>query len=105
MWWVTVLYILIFIIVAAAISSHCGSHGYNTYTSLIWAWLLTTFILGIFVVAISDQDILQEYTMAIGSIAGLFLLFIVIWAIVNIYGQNMVIHRELHDLKCLLQKH
>jgi|SRR6056297_651331 len=104
MWWITVLYILIFIIVATAFSAHCQRHGYNTYTSLIWSWLLTTFLFGVFAFVISDPEVLQNYSMAIGSIAGLFLFFIVVWAIINIYGQNMVIHKEIHELKCLLKQ-
>lgn len=105
MWFVTILYIVIFILIFLCVLYACQScegSRLNVYAQLVWTWVLTLFLFAVFGVFIADQKDQMLYMAGVTSISGLFIFFIVLWAIVDAYGFAMQNHKHLHALMCKL---
>ena len=107
MWYVAILYIVIFIVIALALfhaCTTCEGSNLNIYSVLVWAWIITVFLFAVFGVFIADEFSQMMYMATVVSLSVLFLVFIFIWAIIDTYGYSMQTHKELHELLCKLDK-
>ena len=104
MWYVTILYIVIFILIFLCVLHACrsceGESRLNVYAMLVWTWILTVFLFAVFGIFIADEVDQMLYMASVVSISTLFLVFIVLWALVDTYGYAMHTHKELHTLLC-----
>ena len=107
MWYVAILYIVIFILIALCLfyARHtCEGPKMNVYAILVWTWIVTVFLFAVFGVFIADQLNQMLYMATVVSISMLFIFFILLWAIVDSYGYSMQTHKELHHLLCKLDE-
>nr|QBK92237.1 MAG: hypothetical protein LCPAC304_05840 [Pithovirus LCPAC304] len=74
----------------------------NEFEMLVWSWILTVFLFSTFGIFIGDELTQMLYMGSVVAISVLFLVFIVVWAIVNTYGcvkdNDMHLHQLLHKL-------
>jgi hypothetical protein len=103
MWYVAILFIIIFIIVAWCLNyacRHCYTTHLNTYAILIWAWLVTLVLFAAFGVFVTDDLDQVMYAASITSIAGLFFVVILLWTLIDTYGYVVDIHHHLKKDAC-----
>ncbi len=95
------IFILIFLCVLHA-CQQCDGPSMNVYAMLVWTWILTVFLFAVFGVFIGDELTQILYMGSVVAISVLFLVFIVVWAIVDTYGcvkdNDMHLHQLLHKL-------
>ena len=103
MWFVTILFIVVFIVIFLCILHTCrtceGSR-LNVYAMLVWTWILTLFLFAAFGVFIADELDKVMYMASVVSIASLFIFFILLWALVDTYGCTVQNRKALHQLLC-----
>lgn len=107
MWYVAILFIVIFILIALCFfyaCRTCEGPRMNIYAILVWTWIVTLFLFAVFGVFIADQLNQMLYMATVVSISMLFIFFILLWAIVDSYGYSMQTHKELHQLLCKLDE-
>lgn len=107
MWYVAILYIVVFILIALALfhaCSSCDGPRLNVYAVLVWTWIITLFLFAVFGVFIADEISQMLYMAMVVSLSMLFIFFILLWAIVDTYGYSMQTHKELHELLCNLDQ-
>lgn len=105
MWYVAILYIVIFILIALCLfhaCDSCDSPRLNAYALLVWTWIIALVLFAIFGVFIADEVSQMLYMASVVAISSLFIFFILLWAIVDAYGYSMQTHKELHELLCNL---
>lgn len=101
MWYVAILFIIVFVIVAWLMNYACRNchHRFlNTYAIMIWSWLVTLVLFAVSGIFVSDELDQVLYAATITSIASLFFVVILLWAIIDIYGYSVDIHHDLHEL-------
>lgn len=105
MWYVTILYIVIFVLIFLCVLYACksceGGPRLNVYAMLLWTWILTVFLFAAFGVFIADRSDQIMYMASVVSISTLFFVFILVWAVIDAYGYAFHNHKEIH---CLLDK-
>lgn len=106
MWYVTILYIVIFILIFLCILYACrecgGESRLNVYAMLLWTWILTVFLFAAFGIFIADEADKVLYMASVVSISTLFFVFILVWAVIDAYGYAYNNHKEIHELLCKL---
>ncbi len=101
MWYVTILYIVIFIAIFLCVlhaCQQCDGRSMNVYEMLVWTWILTVFLFAVFGIFIGDELTQMLYMASVVSISALFIIFIVVWAIVDTYGCAADNRELLHQL-------
>ena len=107
MWYVTILYIVVFILIALCLShasDSCGGPHLNAYALLVWTWIIALVLFALFGVFIADEVSQMLYMGSVVAISSLFIFFILLWAIVDAYGYSIQTHQELHELLCNLDE-